>query len=526
MLKCKNIFWVENLTDLFCDFRLIPFKNMDLESQMNSLTRLVFFIFVILLLFIDVKNSIVFLIITLTIIIIFYYIKKKNKMDNYKEMFSAKTKKIPSKSKYLIPYKRADLRTNPVTGNEELLINRPSNFTYADDEVPFIYNQNFATQKSYTSINQKLAGTCNPKTLIPPVIVPRLADLDYWKTNNLINHSLVNAESQIDNYQSGYQISTTCGMNENNMYLEDNSPKLISSYNTEKKKKNNYKKNNYKKNVSDLHEYTETKENFQKQKEVKNKKGTNNSLNLPYEIKPNESGQVNVSCGYNPEQLFEAGLPTNLPSGRCEKNPKFKEYNTNIFTQTVQPGVYTRNQINEPINSNIGISFDQQFEPVSTSVDENGLTYTLHDPRLYTEPIEPYIDTVNESNVYDGRYTGYGTSYRAYSDDNIGQTRFYYDDIDSVRMPNYITRSNIDFMKGADTYGPMLTEKGNPYNEDIRNLANNQFLESSMEFRTDLQERLMRKRNAEGWQQRVMPLNLNVQKYSGGLQSGGSSHRK
>lgn len=518
MLKCKNIFWVENLTDLFCDFRLVPFKNMDLESQMNSLTRLVFLIFVLLLLFTDVKNSIVFLLITLTIIIIFYYIKKKDKMDkyNYKEMFTAKSKKIPPKSKYLIPYKRGNIIANPETGNEEIIIDRPSNFTYCDDEVPFIYNQNFPKQEAYTSVNQKLVGPANPKTFIAPVIVPRLADLDYWKTNNLINHSLVNAESQIDNYQSGYQVSTCTGYDNQNMYLEDDSPKIISSYNPTKKNKSNYKKSNYKKNVSDLEEYTETKENFEKQRAVKK---NNNSLNMPYEIKPNESGQVNVSCGYNPEQLFKAGLPTNLATGDCEKNPKFKEYNKNLFTQTIQPGVYTTNQVNEPINSNIGISFDQQFEPVSTSIDENGLTYTLHDPRLYTEPIEPYIDSINESNVYDPRFTGAGTSYRAYSDDKIGQTRFYYDDIDSVRMPNYITRSKIDFMKGADTYGPMLGEHGNPNHLEIRNLANNQFLESSMEFRTGMQERLMRKRNAEGWQQRVMPLNTNVPRYSGGTRN-------
>ena len=241
---------------------------------MNALTRLVFFIFVILLLFTDVKNSLIFLIITLTIIIIFYYIKKKDKMDKYQEMFTtnndSKSKKTTSKSKYLIPYKRANLIPNPITGNEELIIDRPSNFTYVDDEVPFIYNQDYKTQKEYTSINQKLAGPPNPKTLIPPVIVPPIADLDYWKTNNLINHSRVNAESQIDNYQSGYQVSTCCGANENNMYLEDNSPKLISSYNNTKKNKSNYKKSNYKKNVSNVHEYLETKENFEKQRHIKN----------------------------------------------------------------------------------------------------------------------------------------------------------------------------------------------------------------------------------------------------------------
>ena len=511
MLKCKNIFWTENLTDLFCDFRLIPFKNMDLESQMNALTRLVLFIFIILLLLSDIKNSIIFLIITLTIIIIFYYIKRKDKMDNYREMF---TPKHNNKSKYLIPYKRANLRPNSdVTGNEELIIDRPSNFTYCDDEVPFIYDSKYGMEKSYTSINQKLAGPPNPKTLIPPVIVPKSHDLEYWRTNNLITHSSVNAQSQIDNYQSGYQVATCCGADDRNMYLEDNSPKLVSSYNTEKKDVNNYKKSNYRKNVSDLQEYTQTKENFVQQRN-KNKKLESTSLNIPYEIKPNESGQVNISCGYNPEQLFKSNLPTNLPSGECDRNPAFKQYNKNIFTQTIQPGVYSNNQVNEPINSNIGISFDQQFEPITTNVDESGLTYTLHDPRLYTEPIEPYIESVNESNVYDPRFSGYGTSYRAYSDDKIGQTRFYYDDIDSVRMPNYISRSNIDFIKGADTYGPMIDEHGNPNTVDIRNIANNQFLESSLQFRTDLQERLLRKRNAEGWQHRVMPLNKNVQKFS------------
>jgi len=437
--------------------------------------------------------------------------KSEKKISTKSENIPSKSENIGSKSKYLMPYKRANIQINPKTGKQEIIIDRPSNFIFADDEQPFIYNEGFKKQKEYTSLNQRLVGPPNPKTLIPPVIVPRLGDLDYWKTNNLINHSRVNAESQIDNYQSGYQVSTCVGYDEQNMYLEDNSPKLISSYNSANKNKNNYKKNNYKKNVSDLHEYTETKENYEKQRNPSNK----NSLNMPYEIKPNESGQVNVSCGYNPEQLFTAGLPTNLSTGVCEKNPKFKEYNTNLFTQTIQPGVYTTNQVNEPINSNIGISFNQQFEPVSTSVDENGLKYTLHDPRLYTEPIEPYIESINEGNVYDGRFSGAGTSYRAYTDDNIGQTRFYYDDIDSVRMPNYITRSNIDFMKGADTYGPMLTEYGNPNHLEIRNLANNQFLESSMEFRTGMQERLMRKRNSEAWQQRVLPLNTNVQRYSG-----------
>ena len=50
-----------------------------------------------------------------------------------------------------------------------------------------------------------------------------------------------------------------------------------------------------------------------------------------FEIKPNESGQVNVSCGYNPEQLFDSNLPTNYPAGNCEKDPSLRNFNQNLF---------------------------------------------------------------------------------------------------------------------------------------------------------------------------------------------------
>jgi len=508
MLQCKNDFWIENVTDIFCDFRIIPFKNMNLESQMNALSRLVIFIFIILLLFIDLKNSLIFLFTSLLIIIIFYYIKRKE-MEKYKEMFTPnsrqnninfnnqRVKGIP-----LTTDARADIVTNPRTGRKDIVVNDPNNFVWYDDAVLNPQDGSLKTQKEYVSINQKLAGAANPKTLIPPVIVPPAASLDFWKTNNLVTHSLVNDQKQIDNYQSGYFIATDCGADQSNMYVEDDSPTIL--INKPKKKQYTCSKGKYQINSTNTKEYTQFKENFQQQKNVKAQ--NNSKMEMPFEIKPAESGQINLACGYDAEQLYTAGLPTNYPSGKCEKDPTFKEYNKNLFTQTIQPGVYTRNQINEPINSNIGISFTQQFEPVSEDVDETGLTYIEHDPRLYEPVIEPYVETVNESNVYDPRFSGYGTSYRAYTDENIGQTKFYYDDINSVRMPNYIVRSNIDFMKEADTYGPMNNANGNEYNSVIRNLANNQYLDSSLQFRTELQQRLLRKTNAEAWQQRVAPI--------------------
>jgi hypothetical protein len=225
-------------------------------------------------------------------------------------------------------------------------------------------------------------------------------------------------------------------------------------------------------------------------------------------VQDNNPGWVNTACGYNPDQVMN-GLPSNLPVGNCDQSPEMRRYNENLFTQIVTPGVYSRNQVNEPINSNIGISFTQQFEPVTCKRDDKGLQFTLHDPRI----IEPAFETPSESvkakydNVYDPRFYGYGTSYRSYLEPVTGQTRFMYDDVNAIRMPNYVTRSKIDHLPYADHYGAMEpgNEMGNELTANIRYLAQDSWLRDSLQFREDLEQRLMRKVNAEGWQKRMYP---------------------
>jgi hypothetical protein len=228
-------------------------------------------------------------------------------------------------------------------------------------------------------------------------------------------------------------------------------------------------------------------------------------------VMPNQSGMVNAECGYNPEQIFRSGLPSNYPAGNCEQDPALKQYNENLYTQIVTPGVYTRSQVNEPINSNIGISFQQQFEPTTVTRDENGLHYLLHDPRVIdTTPVKPMREDVraNYDNVYDPRFSGYGTSYRSYLEPITGQTRFMYDDVNAIRMPNYVTRSNIDHLPYADTYGPIQegSEMGNVHNPHIRYLAQDSWMRDSIGFRDDMTQLLMRKINSQQWQKRQAPL--------------------
>ena len=314
-----------------------------------------------------------------------------------------------------------------------------------------------------------------------------------------MTHSAVNEQTNIDLFNSGYQIATCC---------QQPIPRPLQRPNSQR--------------------FPYIKEQFThtpNQSAITELNPTNNNLHTPMmepylKVIPNESGWVNTACGYNPQQLATAGLPTNLASGNCEQNPVFKEYNQNLFTQTIQPGVFSRNEIIEPINSNIGISFQQQFNPTTVQVNpENGnVLYTEHDPRLFQLPPEKECETTKSiataANVYDPRFTGYGTSYRSYTEPVTGQTRFYYNDVDSIRMPNYIVRSNIDHEPYADQYGPIQAgnEFGNKYNSDIRALANNSFLEATLQHRTELQERLMRKINANAWQQRQAPINKSTQR--------------
>ena len=93
----------------------------------------------------------------------------------------------------------------------------------------------------------------------------------------------------------------------------------------------------------------------------------------PYKFEGREPGpgHINMACGYKPDNL-KHGLPINLPTGECDNTSRMRPYNEEMFMQTVQPGVYAYAQVNEPINSNIGISFNQQFNPTAAHVNDRG----------------------------------------------------------------------------------------------------------------------------------------------------------
>ena len=309
---------------------------------------------------------------------------------------------------------------------------------------------------SMISINNAMQGGPNPKTLIPPMIVTPMYSLAQ-RQNDMLVPNKINTKTNEDLYLSGYlssQHETGNGpdINENNDIIED---------------------------------FTYPPADYTSQ---------------------GWTDQVDTADGYNPKQWIDAKFPANLPQGNCGQQAVFADYNTNLFTNTVQPGVTYRDDVIEPINSNIGISFQQQFLPRTYTRSDNGdLEVVDHDPQ-FAPPREKKMNKESfeptEYNSYDPRFTGYGTSYRNYVDEVTGQPRFPYDDINAVRMPNYIVRSKIDTHDFADRYGTVQTPQSL---NDIRGKVENAFMQDTTEHRNDIMTSLMRKRNAEMWQIRQAP---------------------
>jgi len=451
-------------------------------------------LFIFLLFFlniIDIKTTLIFLLLTLLIIIILFYNQKINMIqyklsnientcddssyENYKhnddivenfEFNVRDTEALNEENPHWKPhkarinyhclsddYKPSYYDNSTLIHLTEDIKNNEKIYNYDKIKQNKLGNPNFLTK----TLNQSLAGAPNPKTQVPPIIAPRSLDLEYWRMNDdIIAPEIINAEKQRFNIDSGYNVT----------FVPDEADYSTPiDYGCTIRKKKKTKKTNQP-NVSFK------KSNY----------GNNYDIieNFPYETNDGKNSS---------EMADKERILLNRP---FNTNYMFKDiYNPNVYTETITPGTYHINDRNEPINSLMGVTYPQQFQESNYEV------------------IEP-PESVNMSNTYDPRFYGYGTSYRSYVDDLVGQPRFYYDDVNAVKMPNYLCRNKIDVTPFGDRYGAL--EQHNPHTPNIHNLANQHYTDSMINFRTEMQERLMRKRNSESWQQRLYPISKSNQR--------------
>lgn len=471
---------------------------MNFEEQMNCMTRIVLLIFIILL-FANFSYDVLFLSVSILLIIIIYYSFKnkphKNSIEYYGKVESVleTPPKIQWKSysnDFLFTPPSGDPRRpckTPIKSNQPFvidldndnaqIIDTRSSLVYKDLEMPIEYG---------LSTNQSRVGSPNPRTLVKPIIPNPIYDFENWQPNDFIVPHGINDQKRQEYQQNGYVI-------QKDPYQKFDLPETHIPSKTVSKEFQHHQ--NYRL------PHHEIQENYQENPQRNYNQTLYNQGSYP---------SVNKTCGYEPDNL-RYNLPINYQANPCQKTNDMKEYNKNLFSIPIQPGLYTQSQVNQPYASmyNLGISDDQDFLPTTFQKEGTIYEYTEHDPSTVRQkPLPPY-DSKNfgeplRTEIYDPRFTGYGTSYRSYIEPMTGQPRFYYDDIDQQTQNNYISRNKLDIYGGFPKIGavtqPILQ------GELLRNYANQNYTDNQLQYRTELQQRLLHKNNNREWQQRIAPI--------------------
>ncbi len=497
-------FWLENVSDIFSSGSLVPKSNDNFEEQMNSMTRFVMLVFIFLFFFRSSKYAISVSFLLILLISFCYYVGKSFSRKRIKEAYG----NVPSVQIPNVPPPKHtavnDLVLTPSYGQQQtispnlpktgnLLMNQhASNPQLIDGRQSSYWEYQNVPLEDTVSNNQKLAGTPNPKTLVQPVIPTPAYDNQVWQPNDFVVPSCINNQQRQELYTNGYIASGDTVALPNSA---PSSPILSSSQMPSKENYTPVQKKGYRSPKIPI-------------SEVSFDQMSNN------QYMTTADDLVDFGCGYQPLNL-ESNVPSNYMASKCQVQPNMKEYNKNLYSIPLQPGLYTKSQVNQPgaSMSNLGISYNQQFLPTTFETDKQYQTFVELDPYQAPEPVKENYASPKDPfrrDIFDPRQSSYGTSYRSYVDPVTGQPRYYYRDIDQQTQNGYLTKNELDFAQFGTTTGVYPFDK--PLEgQALHRHADNTYTESQIGYRTELQQRLMNKNSNRAWQQRVAPIYKNQQ---------------
>ena len=322
-----------------------------------------------------------------------------------------------------------------------------------------------STSGTTETATRRLIGGVNPRTLIAPRIVPPIADMEEWGTDNYTIHSATNAYRSNELFLSGYVTLDDCKCRGTcNCARVWNKPLIKEGF--------------------------ETTDWPTDETQISGQLGP-----LTTRVNNNCRGTLLKDCGG--ENLKQVVADHNY----------------------ISPYDVSEQRISRPqILQNYGISKIQE-RPVYTSItngDDLMFVEGKKDHASSTPYSTDYITGDEPSMIYDPRMVGYSDNKRAYVDKLLGQPKFYYDDINAARAPNYITRNKIDIYSFGETTGRLRDPKDLRTCGDTNQLAVEEFHNSALQHRADIMQSLMSKRNGEMWQLREFPISTNGQRMLGG----------
>ena len=345
-------------------------------------------------------------------------------------------------------------------------------------------NENIQTNSNFISQNQSLVGPPNPKTFVKPIVITPAYDITR-QASELNVPTAINKRSVQFLGDSGYYVRDTA---------TDFPTRSVSVF-----------PNVVENNNESVEYYVNPVANTSRQSGMTSRTSTMPNDSYDYRTFGEPAVNVNTACVYNPTHYNKFGAPNNVPISKCDMEDR--DFNERIYTQYIQPNSYNKTQVVGFPSSNVGISFQEPL--YNTTITKNqeggGNTFTELDPNLEFEPEpfkDPYQDEPTYSEVYDPRLNGYGSQKRAYLDPMTGQPRYFYKDVDAIRKGNLFTRNNIDHLPFAQQTGLMKDY----VNLDTHCAADSAYIDQNSQFRENLQQSLMSKRNQEMWQLRKYPM--------------------
>jgi len=622
-----EVFWLEDFSKLFCSLSPIPYGNLNSGERLNAITRLIIYMGALMIIC-GYKSTILFIAAGLLFVVVLYFLHKTENNEQEKFQFLSQDLLNNNMNFPLNIINTPQFNNNPTAEQmrfkaqiNQLPIyskNISNNYRGSSEQVLKAARLDFEPGERDSSAGIQYFKTksgVNRKTMIEPIIPPRILDQDIWGKSRIVRDGInsqymVNLTSSDPDY--GQNISgkpdDLSGMGtpvqyadrvpgqvvpENNINDNYNIGRYGTGqiwYNNENEKdfdknvlpvyKNFYKKinNNIINTNSDPmmnydyfgqfkptvdtpseavvipKEKPKSKEGFRfiqmnddLDSQLNGSYGNYTPFNSTQSVQQNfgNMGKTEVlDTGYD---VMERGVKKNttpisqvvqqqlLPESPTYvyNDEYFNQPSSRLYLQDIQPKLYSYAVDQTPVNANVGISYNPQRPPrfMDQIVDANKRNYPLMtriDPQLVREDGTPgqisinplrtdwsakYSDyeapagSINFEDIYNPTFTSYGDPYRSYSDINLGQVRYYYSDVDAYKMPNFIQRSNVDFIEFTNPQGqvwPYYNREASV--DDVRAKVENQTTADEIYHREDMMENLMSKMNRSSWQQRYMPL--------------------
>jgi len=512
-------FWTEDPCVLFSLY-LIPDSLMTQKAKINALTRMALIIFIVMWLS-GIKYSSIFLILSILFILLLYY-KKMNK-----ENFS----NIPNQNSKVSNAPRQDMFLQKVKGYEMLSQhdhNRYGNINQVCNKNNYAYDKQLPySANSYVNVAEQTKSDCGllqdngvarskipydelknvssyhktdvginffappiqiqERSLIPPLMVPRIMDKEVWSPTDFNSNKKINRE----NYKDVTELMGSdkfCPKREEpivNVRMRSSAcgdPTKIQEY-----------ANDFPTIADYMNLPTEIKvySDIQPYRDGVILPASRQPINGNYGISEIPNWDMSSEKKY---YVNKAGQFQNL--AELLKNEKQQDTAKNAIEDKASQPFYDR--YDPQLIRDYGPEGRQAEMPARDSWSTRASPYEARNPPDFNK-------------VFDPRFTGYGDPYRSYLDADKGNISYFYGDVDAYRHPVFLTRSKVDFIEQRQPMGkiwPLYNRDKDMCLDEAVEMAQNRWFTDTTQFREGLMASQMNRRNGESWQQRYAPIML------------------